>query len=134
MQLILQQLEVDDADPARIADAAVSTLQCIDAALSPIISQRGVAALYRRSLHLVRGEFPWLLDAHDGAQQPDGFAALHSALSQQTNSIAVAGTRALLDTFHELLASLIGAPLTQRLLRSVWDHSSSGHAGQDISP
>ena len=44
------------------------------------------------------------------------------------------GGGALLQTFYELLASLVGPSLTERLLRSVWAHSSSGPPAQDTSP
>ena len=39
-----------------------------------------------------------------------------------------------LQTFHELLATLVGPSLTERLLRSVWADSSSGPPAQDTSP
>jgi hypothetical protein len=38
---------------------------------------------------------------------------------------------ALLQNFHELLVSLIGASLTERLLRPVWDIPPSGDAVQE---
>ena len=41
-----------NADTARIAHAIISILQDIEATLTPVIGQQGVAALYRRSLHL----------------------------------------------------------------------------------
>ena len=130
----LAQRAAEPADAARIADALVSTCQRIDAALTPIIGQRGVAALYRRSLHLVAATYPWLAAAHPGVEAPIDLATLKSALAKQSGASAAAGGRALVRTFHDLLATLIGPSLTERLLLSVWDDFLSGPAAQEISP
>ena len=102
--------------------------------MSPIIGQRGVGALYRRSLSLICADYPWLAAAHEGEFQPAEFAALRTARSEQTSQNAAAVNGVLLQTFYDLLTKLIGASLTERLLRSVWDNLSSGHAVQDATP
>jgi hypothetical protein len=61
-------------------------------------------------------------------------SGLRSALVQQAAAEAAAGGSALFDSFHELLASLIGAALTDRLLRSVWTRTSGDSPAQDTSP
>ncbi|MDB5870776.1 MAG: hypothetical protein JWQ07_218 [Ramlibacter sp.] len=124
----------DDADARQTADAAVAVWRAVDSALSPVIGQRGVAALYKRSLHLARADYPWLAAAYDGALQPGDFASLRLALSQQASRAATAAHDALLKTFHDLLSDLIGRSLTQRLLQAVWEPPSSGNAVQDESP
>ena len=106
-------------------------MRSIDVALAPIISQRGVAALYRRSLFLVRPGHPWLVTVYDAAAIPGDFDALHGAVAGQSAHVALDGTAALLTTFHDLLTSLIGESLTARLLHSIWDMPSSGDAVQD---
>ena len=123
-----------DADAKRIAVAAVAKWCGIDAALSPIIGQRAVAALYNRSLHLIRADYPWLRTQYDDELESREFTALKTALSQQPPSTAVAAHVALLKTFNDLLTSLIGASLTERLLHPVWDNHSSGLAAQDTTP
>jgi len=45
----------------------------------------------------------------------------------------LAGGGALFQSFHALLTSLVGASLTDRLLHSVWVHSSSTSPAQDTS-
>ena len=124
----------EGADSRQIADAALSTWQSIAAALSPIVGQRGVAALYKRSLHLARASRPWLTAAHDDALVVADFRALHAALIQQPPAEAAAGHAALLKTFRDLLTSLIGPSLTERLLRSVWGNLSSDAAAQEPPP
>ena len=121
----------DDTDSAAVAAAAISTWGVIAAALSPIIGHGGVVALYKRSLHLTRANYPWLSAADESEMQVDGFGALGTTLAQQECLAASAAQTELLHTFRDLLLSLIGSSLTERLLGSVWDSPSSGHAGQD---
>ncbi len=139
MKSALAQQAANGVDPEQIADIALSTWRGVDAALSPIIGQRGVAALYKRSLYLTKAEHPSLAPVYEGELELGEFATLQLALSQQTSSDAAAANGALLQTFHELLAKLIGAALTDQLLRTVvgppsFDNPSSGDAVQDISP
>ena len=130
----LALLEAKGADSVLIADAAIAIWHKVDAALSPIIGQRGVIALYRRSIFIHRADYPWLMTAHDHTSRPDEFAALHTALSRQSSSVATATNGVLVHTFHDLLGKLIGASLTERLLQSVPDNLSNGDAVQDTSP
>ena len=134
IQLTITRLVAEGADAGRIADASASTWRDIDAALSPIISPRGVAALYKRSLHLTHGDHSCLTAVYEGTLEPGDFAALQIALSQQTSQNAAAAHGALLQAFCDLLIHLIGASLTEQLLRSVCDPHSSGDAAQDTTP
>lgn len=126
------------ASAAQIAAALGSMAIEIDAALTPIIGPRGVMALWQRSLHLTAASHPWL-----AAGQPGGLAALDplllaKAVGQRDAGDAAAAVNALLRAFHELLASLIGESLTERLLRTVWSPSlalpTSGLPAQDPTP
>jgi hypothetical protein len=117
------------AGAAQIADAIVSTWQLIDAALSPIIGHGGVAALYKRSLHLTGRVHPWLAGTHDGVATTMDLAALKSVLARQSGADAAAGGGAVLQQFRELLVGLVGPALTDQLLHSVWKNFSSGPRG-----
>lgn len=116
------------------ADLAMQIWLGMAGALSPIVGQRGVAALYKRSLQLACGEFVWLVSVRDEVDHVPEFTGLRAALAQQTSPVAAEANLALLVTFHDLLTSLIGRSLTDRLLQSVWDQLSSGDAAQDTSP
>ena len=122
------------ADAARIAEVVVSTWQDIDAALGPVIGKGGVAALYGRSLYLSASSHPWLGGLHAGDGSPMDLAALQSILAQQDAAAATAAGLAVLQTFHGLLASLVGPSLTERLLRSVWTRFSTVSNIQRPSP
>lgn len=118
---------------SQVADTMVSTWQAINVALSPIIGQRGVAMLYKRSLHVTSAAHPWLTGTHEDGPATIDMAALQSVFAQQSSTSAIAGGGALLQTFHELLSSLIGLSLTERLLRPVWAPFLSGPPAQDTS-
>jgi hypothetical protein len=123
-----------DANSATIADAIVAIWREIDAALIPVIGHRGTAALYKRSLYLTAAAHPYLGGMHEGVHTAADPASLASVLAQQSSTVAAAGGAAFLQTFHELLATLVGPSLTERLLRSVWGAGSlSDRTAQDHS-
>jgi hypothetical protein len=112
----------------------IATWQAIEAALAPIIGSKGVAALYQRSLHLTAKTHPWLAGALEPAQGAIDLAALQSVVAQQSDVDAALGSHVLLQTFQQLLGSLIGAALTERLLRDVLAEASRGAPAQETKP
>jgi hypothetical protein len=122
------------ANAAQIAAAVIAIWEEIDDSLTPILGQRGMAALYRRSLHLAAVDHPWLEAPDEGDPPATGPAALKSALVRQSGAVAAAGSTAFLLTFRELLSGLIGPSLTQRLLRTAWEDSSRRPTSQGTSP
>ena len=107
-------------DSATIADAAVSLCERLRRELVPLLGEGGVAALYARSLHLTKSEFPWLALAR-GAEPADApFMQLRVCLGRQADAIAIEGASAFIATFCGLLISLIGDAMTSRLLREAW--------------
>lgn len=124
----------EHASAAQIADAMVAILQATNTALTPIIGQRGVAALYRRSLHLCAAAQPCFAGTHKNADTSMDLTPLKSMLAQQSSAQACLCGDQFLKTFYELLTTLVGPSLTERLLRSVWENSLSGTPAQDTSP
>jgi hypothetical protein len=122
------------AGAAHIADLIASTWEEVELALTPIIGQQGVIALYGRSLHLTASTYSWLAGIRESMPPKVDLAALKSVLSQQSSSDAAAAGGALLQTFYEVLASLVGSSLTERLLRSAWAHCLCDSPPQDIAP
>ena len=102
-----------------VADTAVALWRTAEDALSPIIGRRGVAALYQRSLHLARLNHPGLRSLPEDALEPVDLDALHEALSQLPAAQATTANDGLLQTFRELLATLIGPGLAGQLLANV---------------
>ena len=106
------------ADAPRIADALVSTWLEIEATLSPVLGAKSVALLYQRSICQAAEHRPWLNDicGNDPVLAPD---ALRAAFASQTDETAAEAGYELLQAFHGMLASLVGPPLAERLLRFV---------------
>ena len=130
----LESLARQGGNTAQIVAAIVSAWTQIEAALTPIIGQHGVAALYERSLYLTRVNHPWLAAVPENTEARMDLTALSSVLAKQKSAAAAAGGGAHLQAVYELLSSLIGASLTGRLLRSTWSGSFTGRAAQDPSP
>lgn len=133
MQSLLAQRAAPNADAAHIAEAMVAIWQDIDVALRPMLGQQGVVALYKRSIYLTGKSHPWLTELHDRAAAAMNLDELREAVAHKDNAVALEGSDAMLQTFHELLASLLGSSLTERLLRPVVQNTLSGPSAKGIS-
>lgn len=121
-------------DLAHLVEATIARWREVAAALSPVIGSRGVATMFKRSLHLSRVEYPWLSSALRDGAEADYLSALRGVLLQQTPANAVAGDGALLHTFFKLLGTLIGPALAKRLIGFTHQATPSGHAAEDTAP
>ena len=127
------RFSISGNDAAGIAVLVVSTWMDVEKAIAPVIGAKGLSALYERSLYLNRTAHPWMVTPHDGAALQTALAALQTVLAQQDGAAAAAGGARHLQIFHEVLGSLIGAPLTDSLLRSIWANSTNRPASLDSS-
>lgn len=112
----------DNPDIAGVVRSIVTIWNEIDASLGPILGKRGVAMLYRRSLFLTGANHGWLPRVGEGQPTALDLAPLQATLMQQGSTVALDGGSALFRTFYELLSSLVGPSLTERLLRPIWDN------------
>ena len=120
--------------PADVAANVVAVLRDLEAALSPVIGQRGVAAVCHRSLHLSARRHRCL-----GAVSFDPAAAidlerLAQLLAVRPGDVARAAGDALIQAYHDLLISLLGAALTHRLVGGIWPGFADAPAAQDNAP
>ena len=120
-----------ESAPVQIAQWIALMCEEIGASLMPVLGQPCIATIYQRGLHLTGSAHPWLSHLHDRIQATMDLSRLRLVLGQQTSSNAAAGGCTLLQVIRDLLASLIGAPLTERLLHSVWAHFYSGPTSPD---
>ena len=123
-----------DATAVQIAESVHSAFEAIGAALTPIIGQRGFAALQMRSLHLASRAHPWLEAGINDGQPTELGGHLTSVIKAQSSEDAARGGAAVLQSFHELLATLVGPSLTERLLRTVWIQFLNVSPLQDSPP
>ena len=116
----LAQRAGDDPDASAIAQATLDIWQQVAERLEPVIGARGVDALLGRALYLTSRSFPWLAMTGNGGESPILLASFQTRLAGGETIAAAQAGHALLATFTELLANLIGESLTERLLAPVW--------------
>lgn len=97
--------------------------------LVSFIGEGGFNALYARSMYLTHEVFPWLLAADMPGSAAVRLNHLKMSLQAQSAEEANKASHFLLLTFTNILASLIGEPLTLALLSSAWDDGANGEAG-----
>jgi hypothetical protein len=108
-----------DQGAVELAAESVARWRQIDIALTPIIGRRGIVAIYKKALNLTHVDFPWLATVSEDDVSFDNFVSLLAALEQQTSATIVAANLALHRAFNDLLVSLIGESLSERLLASI---------------
>jgi hypothetical protein len=123
----------EDSDAVAIAGAFVRVMDDIRTVLTPVVGSRGVTALLQRSLQLASHQFP-SIPPPSGSEEVVDLPALQAALAAQDPAAARAAVDGALNSFHDLLTSLIGVPLTERMFVSVWAPPSSGSAAQEPKP
>ena len=107
-----------DAGATDVSGATVRILTLLLAELNPLIGTLALRALYVRSLYLAYASFE-----RPGANRvaPDKrLLDLHQDLVSRDSAQARGAAKALLVALANLLVSLIGEPLTDRLLRKAW--------------
>lgn len=118
------------------ADIAIQLWQPLAFQLTLVIGEGGFNSLYARSYYLTREAFPWLMadDPDDAAYPADSrFSDLKISLEGQSASEANKASHMLLLTFTNILASLIGEPLTTSILNSAWGDDAAPIAGKEFS-
>lgn len=118
----------------RVADQAFATWCRIDARLTPVIGQRGMNALYQRSLQRAGEAHACLAVMGERPTRPDDPGGLHAMLLRQSETRARDAQATLLRTFCRVLAQLIGASLARRLLVTVCPDSLSDPLTQNGPP
>jgi signal transduction histidine kinase/ActR/RegA family two-component response regulator len=114
-----------DADAASLAAAGRRAYDELARVAAPLVGRAGVDALTGRALHLAQREYPWLADAREPEQAGGPFAQVVFALARQDPAVATEAAVAVLAIFVGLLVTLIGKPLTARLLRTAWPDALS---------
>jgi len=100
--------------------------------VAPIIGAGGVGAIYGRSLACARRAYPWLPVVHGFPCRRIELASLCDALAGQPAAEASSADAMLQEAFGELLASLVGSRLANRLLGLTFE-ASPENPGQEGS-
>jgi hypothetical protein len=120
--------------PADVPASVVAVLHALEAALSPVIGERGVAALCHRSLHLSARHHPCLRGVSFDPAAVIDLERLAQLLAAQPGDDARAAGDALIQAYHDLLVSLLGASLTRQLVGGIWPAFADAPAAQDNAP
>jgi len=121
----LAERHAHNAGTGAIAEAALGLASEVTDRLTPMIGSRGVDALVSRSLQLIAPAFPWLGLAGEHVDGSGSLASFKALLEVRDPVEATNAGVALLVAFTDLLATMIGAPLTDRLLDSIWAPASA---------
>ena len=118
----------EDADATATAMATVRALRLLLNALKPLVGSSAACALCRRSVLVATSLIPRALA--DVQIESELLASVHRHLALLSSVGAKRESRALQDTFADLLASLIGNFLTNQLLEKAWAlaEGQPGHA------
>jgi hypothetical protein len=120
-------------DPRVIAAAARRLCERFSEQVGPLIGDAGVAAIYTRSLHLTKRQFPSLAPLRSSDQHDAPFARLQVSLEQQEPAVATRAAVRVLTTAANLLALFIGENLTTRLLREAWPDDFAGSTTKETT-
>lgn len=118
--------------PDAIVDVTISLWERLASELISIIGEGGFQSLYARSVHLTRAAFPWIALDHSGTDADSRFADLSMSLEGRDFTEASEASMALLITFIDILALLIGEHLTTSILRSAWGDEALNIAGKEF--
>ncbi|MCC2957317.1 hypothetical protein LK542_17010 [Massilia sp. IC2-477] len=116
-------------EPTAGNSALVQPWRRIATQLCPLIGESGFCALFGRAVHVIGPDYAWLAPRQACRAPEQLFSALEERMALVDGQRAAAASDALLRTFTDLLAALIGERLTQQLLASAT--SAADHpAGQ----
>jgi|GEM_PF-4307986 len=109
----------------RLADRASDLTDQLLRHLARLVGEIGITALFKRSMVLASGAFPFLADA---PRPPDltPVGALRAALAEQRIELAREVFLVVLSTFLALLGRLIGELLVRRMLHEAWPGAFHG--------
>lgn len=85
-----------------------------------VVGQGGFQSLYARSIFLTQRSVAWVTQPTVSLPIDLSFTALSTCLAEHPHEQAQEANTLLMLTFTDLLASLIGEPLTVRILKTAW--------------
>ena len=109
-------------DSGHVADAVVDALRLLHAELGLLVGTQAAAALCSHALHRTRLKVEWTTPP-SAVLSDQMLVALRSDLHARTLAQAIFAGETLLFALVDHLISLIGEPLTHRMLQSAWGAS-----------
>lgn len=114
--------------PNPVARSSVQLWEQLANELVSIVGEGGFQSLYARTILLNSKHFPWIVEENATSLPSQRFASLERCFAKQTEKVIYEANSALLITFIDILALLIGELLTSRILDSAWGGDASAQA------
>lgn len=120
------------AESRAIAARALWSWEQMVVHVQPLIGEAGFLALYARTVHLAIPRISGLTPVQQTATVGAVFAQLKADIEAFTPVEATQASNMLLNTFTDLLSTMIGESLTSRILRSAWTIGPDEANAQEI--
>ena len=114
-------------DAAALSEQVLWLWEQIAFHLTPLIGVSGFHTLYARALHVASPHCPGFSAVQPGTAIESLFQTLKNDLSALEHCAAERCGNALLNTFTDLVESMIGEVLMAQILRLAWVGQSHGH-------
>lgn len=109
----------------KTADTAIILWEQMATKIISIVGENGFKSLYVRSISLNVSKFSWLTAYNPKSETNNQFTELKLCLEKQTSNQIIEVNNQLLMTLTDILASLIGEPLTTNILCMAWGDAAS---------
>ncbi|MCU4118196.1 hypothetical protein [Variovorax sp. N23] len=117
---VISQCADDAAPPADVARAIVGALKSLHAELTMVVGVQAASSLIAHAVHRTRTTVGWTL-VSSAVITDKTLDALRDDLAARPPAGCRAAGEFLLLTLVDHLISLIGQPLTRRMLHSAWN-------------
>lgn len=127
---VISQCASGGAPSSEIAQSIVGALKSLHAELTMVVGVQAASSLIAHALHRTRTTVGWTLASSAGITDKtlDG---LRDDLAARSPSGCRAAGEILLLTLVDHLVSLIGQPLTRRMLHSAWNLPDAAPTSQE---
>jgi hypothetical protein len=116
--------------PSEPGGGLIALLLPLRTQLASLVSEEGFGFLLERTIHQTAQSFRWI-DAEPFSAGETRLDTLRATLALRTHEEALEASIFLLLNFVDLVASLIGDPLTVSIMRAAWGQHALGALGED---
>jgi hypothetical protein len=124
---LLTQAPGCQANPGALAEQVLWLWEQVAFHLTPLIGGSGFQTLYARALHLAGPHCPGFSNVQPGRSIEALFQTLREDLGALEPQAAEQCGNVLLNTFTDLVESMIGEVLMAQILRSAWVGQAHGN-------
>ena len=118
-------------DTGAVPQLAMRSWQQLATQLTPYIGEAGFCALYGRAIRLTQSGYDWLPSPSSTASPKTLFEITAQALENVDGIVAAQANATLLETFTNILSTLIGEVLATQILNSAWIAEADAKSTQE---